>query len=316
MPSSSPSSSPSRPLLIVNPRSGGGLSESAWARLAGAIAGGLGAFDTRMTEAAGHATVIAREETAQGRGLIVAVGGDGTLNEIVNGVMAAGAPTTTHVALLPRGTGGDFRRTIEVPEDLTKAARHVCDAQPVRVDVGLVHYVAHDGQPAQRHFINVSSFGFSAAVANKANASSKKLGGKAAFLGATVRTLISHDNVDVEVCADGNNRLRRTVMLGAVGNGKFFGGGMRICPAATLNSGTFQLVLVGDLGLGAVATKIHRLYDGTHLSIEQVEDHAARTIEVRPVDENRHVLLEVDGETPGRLPARWEILPGALTMRV
>lgn len=305
-----------RPLLIVNPRSGAGLSEASWARMAGAIAQGLGPFDTRMTERPGHARHIAEEEARAGRALVVAVGGDGTLNEVVNGLMAVEAREGTQLGLIPRGTGGDFRRTIDGPQDMAGAAKRIAEAKGVKVDVGRVAYVNHDGQPAHCHFINVSSFGFSAAVAEKANRSSKKLGPKAAFLGATVKTLLGHDNAEVQVSVDDEPPLRRTVMLGAIGNGKYFGGGMKICPEATLNSGKLNVVLVGDLGVAEVATKIHRLYAGTHLSIDRVEARSAQQVSVAPVDEEVQVLLEVDGETPGRLPARWEILPGALTMRI
>ena len=304
-----------RPLLIVNPRSGGGLSEAQWARLAGPIAQGLGAFDTVHTERPGHARGIARQAATQGRRLVVAVGGDGTLNEVVNGLMDAGAPRTTELALLPRGTGGDFRRTIDLPADLAKASAYLAKAPGRPIDVGLVHFTDHQGATASRHFINVSSFGFSAAVANKANESNKKLGARAAFLGATLRTVIGYDNLDVQIAVDGAAPVRRTVLLGAVGNGRYFGGGMKICPEATLDSGRLNLVVVGDLGLGSIATKIHRLYAGTHLSIKRIEGRNAQRVHVASATE-RNAPVEVDGETPGTLPATWEIIPGALLMRL
>ncbi len=305
-----------KPLLIVNPRSGAGLSEAAWARMARAIADGLGAFDTRMTECAGHAQDIAENAARQGRALVVAVGGDGTLNEVVNGLMAAGAPDSTELALIPRGTGGDFCRTINGSKNVGEAAKHIHDTKAVAVDVGLVKFINADDQPLQRHFINVSSFGFSAAVANRANQASKKLGAKAAFLGATVRTLLGYDNVEVQISVNNETPVRRTVMMGAIGNGKYFGGGMKICPTATLNSGRLELVIVGDLGLGTVATKIHRLYNGSHLSIERIESRSAQQVHIAPVDPLCKPLIEVDGETPGTLPATWQVLPGALRMRV
>ncbi|MDX2021474.1 MAG: diacylglycerol kinase family lipid kinase [Deltaproteobacteria bacterium] len=304
-----------RPLLIVNPRSGGGLSESRWARLAGAVAEGLGPFDTQMTERPDHAQELAREAALAGRHLVVAVGGDGTLNEVVNGLMAAGAPRTTEVALLPRGTGGDFRRTLDLPHDFTKAGRRIAQSQAKPVDVGLVKYVDHSGQPASRYFVNVSSFGFSASVASKANASSKKLGARSAFLGATVRTVFGYSNLDVQVSIDDAAPLRRTVLLGAIGNGRFFGGGMKICPDAVLDSGSLQFVVVGDLGLGAIATKIHRLYDGTHLKIDRVDGRQIRCVSVAPAEGQAAAPVEVDGETPGTLPATWEVIPAALMLR-
>jgi len=305
-----------RPLLIVNPRSGGGLSQSKWASLAGAIAKGLGAFDTRMTEHQNHAQQIAREAALEGRHLVVAVGGDGTLNEVVNGLMEAGAPATTELALLPRGTGGDFRRTIGFPEDLVKASHHIALAKAGAVDVGLVHYTAENGGQVSRHFINVSSFGFSAAVAQKANASTKRLGARVAFLGATARTVFTYDKVDVEITMDDAQPVRRTVLLGALGNGRFFGGGMKICPEAMLNNGSLHLVVVGDVSLPSLGLNLHRLYSGTHLSIARVEHQHPKRVHIAPSTGQKPVTIEVDGETPGTLPATWEILPGALMMRI
>ena len=307
---------PDKPLLIVNPRSGAGLSQAAWARLAGAISEGLGPFDTRMTERPGHAQDIAEAAARERRQLVVAVGGDGTLNEVVNGLMAAGAPKNTELALIPRGTGGDFRRTIEGSKDAVEAARHIRDAPAVAIDVGLIHFVDAEGRSAQRHFVNVSSFGFSAQVAHKANRSSKQMGAKAAFLGATVRTLIGHSNIDVQIAANGGEPVRRTVMLGAIGNGQYFGGGMRICPNAKLNSGAFEFVVVGDLTLATVATKIHRLYNGSHLSIDRIDSRSVHTLRVDPIDHAERIFIEVDGETAGYLPASWQVVPSALHMRL
>lgn len=309
-----PASDPAAPLLIVNPRSGGGLSEAAWARAARAIAEGLGPFEARMTERAHHARTLAADAARAGKRLVIAVGGDGTLNEVVNGLMDAGAPEETAFALIPRGTGGDFRRTIDGAEDLCEAARRIREGTRRKIDVGRVRYKGDDGLDHTCHFLNVSSFGFSAAVANRANRSSKRLGPRAAFLGATVRTLLGHDNVEVEVTLDEGESRRRTCLLGAVGNGRYFGGGMKICPEAQLDSGHFQVVLVGDLGVGTIATRIHRLYAGTHLSIDQIEHATARRIHVTPLAPDGQIRLEVDGETPGFLPATWEILPGALNL--
>ena len=307
---------PDRPLLIVNPRSGGGLSESRWARLAGAVAEGLGPFDTQLTQPPDHARELAYEAAQAGRRLVVAVGGDGTLNEVVNGLMEAGQGPTTEVAILPRGTGGDFRRTLDFPSDFTTAARRIAQSQAKAIDVGRVTYVDHNGQAASRYFVNVSSFGFSASVASKANGSSKKLGARSAFLGATVRTMFGYSNLDVQVSIDDDEPLRRTVMLGAVGNGRFFGGGMKICPDAVLDSGSLQFVVVGDLGLGAIATKIHRLYGGTHLDIDRVDGRQIKRVTVAPAEGQAAAPVEVDGETPGTLPATWEVIPAALRLRV
>jgi diacylglycerol kinase (ATP) len=304
-----------RPLVIVNPRSGGGLSEARWAKLVEGLTDGLGPFDTVFTTAPRDATAIARREAAAGRRLIVAFGGDGTISETANGILQAGAGTTCELGIIPRGTGGDFRRTLDLPKDLAEAARRVRDGTVRVIDAGRATYVADDGRPETRYFVNVASFGYSSAVASRANNSTKRFGAKMAFVGAAVRTLLSYDNTDVWLQLDDGPRHRRRVMLTAVGNGRFFGGGMKICPDAQLDSGVLDVVVVGDLSRGDVVLKGSRLYDGSHLSIEDVTSARARKLVAEPVERDAIVPIELDGETPGRLPATFEVLPGALRVR-
>jgi YegS/Rv2252/BmrU family lipid kinase len=304
-----------RPIVIVNPRSGGGLTESAWAKLVGPLTEGLGEFDSVFTTGPRDATRLAGEATREGRPLIVAFGGDGTISEIADGVLQAGGGSTTDIGLIPRGTGGDFRRSIEVPSDLREAAQHLREAPARVVDAGRVTFVDNDGAPATRHFVNVASFGFSSAVASRTNASSKKLGGRIAFFSATMRSLVTYDNTDVWLTLDGGERQRHRVLMAAVGNGRFFGGGMKICPAAKLDSGTLDLVILGDFTRMRVVTQISRVYSGDHLTLEEVSTATVRTLEAAAVDGEAKVPIELDGETPGRLPARFEVLPGALRVR-
>ena len=147
------------------------------------------------------------------------------------------------------------------------------------------------------------------------NASSKRFGGKIAFLGATMRELFAHDNTDVWLTIDGQERRRLRVMLAAVGNGRFFGGGMKICPDAQLDDGTLDLVAVGDLTRMQVVANIGRLFIGTHLELEQVTHARVTRVHVEPVEADAEIPVELDGETPGLLPATFEILPGALRIR-
>ena len=302
-----------KPLVIVNPRSGGGLSEKRWASVLGPLTDGLGVFDARFTEAPGHARTIAYDEAKGGRGLVVAFGGDGTISEVADGLVAAGAQA--EMGVIPRGTGGDFRRTLGIENELFAAATHARTSEARKVDVGRIRYVTHGGAETTRHFVNVASFGFSSVVARRANDSSKRLGGRVSFLSAVVRSLLTYDNAEVTVSVDGGEARRMTVLLAAVGNGRFFGGGMRICPEAKLDDGRFDLVAVGDLGRLEVLAKIHRIYSGDHLSMEEVSSTRCRHLRVAPVDACADIPVEIDGETPGRLPASFEIIEGALRLR-
>jgi diacylglycerol kinase (ATP) len=301
------------PVVIVNPRSGGGLNRRRWAGLVGPLTDGLGPFDVRFTEAKGDGRRIARVEAAAGRSLIVAMGGDGTISEVADGIL--NADSKAELGIIPRGTGGDFRRTLDLDDDVARAARHVRDSRARSIDAGLVSFVADDGSRAQRHFVNVVSFGFSSDVARRANTSSKRLGGRAAFLSATLRSLVGYDNADILLSVDSQPEQRMQVLLAAVGNGRFFGGGMKICPDALLDDGALDLVTVGNLGRIAVMANLHRLYGGTHLTMKEVQGTRVRRMKVAPVDHAAKIPLEIDGETPGHLPASFELLPCALKIR-
>jgi YegS/Rv2252/BmrU family lipid kinase len=305
-----------RPLVIVNSRSGRGLNESKWARVRGALIDGLGELDSAFTAAPRDAAAIARREAEAGRRLIVALGGDGTISEVANGILEAGAGAETELGIIPRGTGGDFRRTLELPHDITEAAQRIREGRARPIDAGRVHFRGHAGQTLVHFFVNVASFGFSSTVATRANASSKRFGGRLAFFGATLRVLASYDNTDVWLTIEDRPRERRRILMAAVGNGRFFGGGMKICPEARLDDGVLDLVTVGDFSKGEVITNIGRLYEGTHLELEAVDNARVTRLTVEPVESDARIPIELDGETPGHLPAVVEIVPAALRVRL
>lgn len=308
-----------RPLVIVNPKAGGGFSERATARLIGAVSEGMGEVDLVFTEAPRHATALARAAALEGRVLVVAFGGDGTVSEVAAGLLEAREaeerPPVTELAIVPRGTGGDLRRTLELPHDIVEAARHARTRPARTVDVGRASFTTADGGHETRPFVNVASFGFSSAVAARANDSSKSFGPKVAFLGAVVRTLAAYQNTEVSLQLDSAAPVRRKLMLGALGNGKYFGGGMKICPDAKLDSGDLSLVTVGDFSPAYTLTHIHRLFAGTHLSLPDVHASTVRALRVSPIDPDARIPVELDGETPGFLPASFEVMPAALRVR-
>ena len=306
---------PRRPLVIVNPRSGGGLREAAWAKLVAPVTEGIGEFDSAFTTGPLDATRLAHAAAVEGRPLVIAFGGDGTVSEVAQGILQAGAGATTEIGLIPRGTGGDLRRSLELPANLREAARHIRAAPARIIDAGRVTFVDHDGAPASRHFINVASFGFSSAVAGRANASSKKFGGRLAFLSATMRALATYENTDVWLTLDDGERQRHRVLMAVVGNGRFFGGGMKICPQAKLDSGLLDLVVIGDFTRMDVLTKISRVFSGDHLTLDLVSNATVKTLRAEAVEPGARIPIELDGETPGYLPATFEVLPGALRVR-
>jgi YegS/Rv2252/BmrU family lipid kinase len=257
---------------------------------------------------------LAHEAASAGRSLVVAFGGDGTISEVTDGIVAAGTVSTA-LGIIPRGTGGDFRRLLALPQDVAGAARHLRQAQSHAIDVGRATYTTATGEKRSRHFINLASFGFSAVIARKANDSHKRLGAKLAYIGAAMSTLTSYENVEVMIRVDGGEAQRRTVLMAAIGNGSFAGGGMKVCPQSVLDDGLLDLVVIGDYGRFEVMRKISKVYSGAHLELEHVSSTKARTIEVTPVEGSPPIPIELDGETPGYLPATFEVVPRAITLR-
>ncbi len=301
------------PLIIVNPKAGRGLSEKQWASLTIKIHNNLGPFDFKFTSGTGDAIRIAEEEASRGRKFIIAMGGDGTISEVATGILRTDKPA--ELGILPHGTGGDLRRSLNSPEELSEAARQLREGTSRRIDAGRIVYVDHEGKEAIRYFVNTASFGMSGRVASRANESSRLFGGRLTFAAATLKSTLSDSNSEVYLQIDQQEKRRMKVATVCIANGRFWGGGMKIAPQAKLNDGHFDIVIIGDLSMLEKLTKSYRLYSGTHLSIDKVGFSLGTRVEASPVNGSDPVLLEVDGEAPGRLPATFEVLRGALQIR-
>jgi YegS/Rv2252/BmrU family lipid kinase len=238
------------------------------------------------------------------------VGGDGTVNEAANGLIAAGGET--ELAILPRGTGTDFVRTFAIPTRLDGALAVARSERTRVIDAGRVSYRAWSGEDATGHFVNVASAGMSGAVAQRANASSKALGGKASFLWATLAVFARWRNTEIQVDVDGERRagLMEDVI---VANCEYLAGGMRMCPEAKPDDGLFDVLLIGDITKGELVRVLPKVYRGTHLPHPKAEPFRARRV---VVEAPTPLPIELDGEQPGTTPARFEIVPGALRVRV
>lgn len=302
-----------RTVLIVNPRSQGGRLGKRWQEIAETI-GRAFPFEESVTEAPGDATRLTREALRGGAERVVAIGGDGTINEVVNGFFdergAAIAPDASF-AVIPFGTGGDFRRTVHMPTDLAEAAQVIAANHRRRIDVGRLEFTATAGGRVSRMFANIASFGVSGVVDRLVNESSKKLG-RFAFAVATARATWSYKNQRVQLVFDGADRVEVTINTVAVANGRYFGGAMMVAPDAELDDGVFDVIAMGDFGFGDLLRSGRRLYKGTHLTMDKVTARRARVVEAEPIDPAAVIELDVDGENPGRLPARFEVVPSAL----
>jgi YegS/Rv2252/BmrU family lipid kinase len=303
-----------RAVFVVNPASDGGATGRGWPQVAReARARGL-EVDARLTEGPGHATEIARAAAAAGTELVVSVGGDGTLNEVANGIADGDGPAgqRPRLGVIERGTGCDFVRTYEIPKRPAKALDVIVAGRERTIDVGRASFTGADGSTISRLFCNVGSCGLTGDVARRANASAKRLGGTPAFLWATARAFASWHNVEFSIRLDGDER--RVVANNVIcANGRWFGGGMKIAPDAEPDDGLFDVLVIGDVGKLDLALNLHRLYGGTLARHPKVDALRAAAVEVTPA---QALPIEVDGEVPGTTPARFDIVPDALRLIV
>jgi len=269
------------------------------------------------TRAAGHASDLARTARERGTELLVVLGGDGTLNEVAQAYIdAAGAPLTgPPIALVPAGTGGDFARSCGVGDaSLQDIIAGLAAPRFVPLDLGVITLADAAGGSVHRAFVNVASVGISGAVDERVERGPKWLGGKAAFMLATVGAALSYRNVPMEIEVDGTVWHRGPVLIAAIANARYLGGGMHIAPNADFADGQLDVVCVGDLTRARFLSLFPKVYQGTHLDLEMVQSVRGKVVVVRPLRAHKPVLVDVDGETPGYLPITARILPGALRL--
>ena len=297
-------------MFLVNPASGAGSTGRRWPEIAHrAGAAGLSG-DALFSERQGHLAELARNAAEGGARLLVVVGGDGSVNETVNGIADLGSPP--ELAIIPRGTGWDFVRTFAIPRRVEAAAAVALNGPIRMVDLGRVSYRAWDGSAAEAVFANVASAGMSGAIAKRANETTKALGGKASYLWALLAVFTRWSANEMHVTVDGEER-HGPMFDVVVGNGRFFGGGMKICPEAAPDDGLLDVVTIGDVTKRDLVSTMPRIYRGTYLPHPKAELLRGRAL---TVDSEAAVPIELDGEQPGTTPARLEALPGRLRLRV
>ena len=304
-------------VVVVNPHSAGGRTERDWPQLRELIHEKFGPFEHVFTSGPGDGTTLAREALRGGADLVVAMGGDGTINEVVNGFFEGSKAIAPGAAfgVLPAGTGGDFRKTIGASKDVRESADQLKRGTPRAIDLGRLSFVGSDGEKQVRHFVNIASFGISGLVDQYVNKSSKTFGGAMTFALATLRAGMSYKNQGVRLLLDDAPPREGRIYNVAVANGRFFGGGMKVAPDAELDDGLFDVITMGEFGFSDLLFRGLDIYSGKHLKNPKVTVHRAKRIEAVPLEDGAEILLDVDGEQPGRLPATFEILAGGIRLR-
>lgn len=296
-------------LAIVNPVSGGGSTARHWSRIHDELSRHV-RFRAVFTRRPGHAIELGRAAREAGFPLVVCVGGDGTLNEVVNGLMQAGTTNPMPaVGIVPCGTGSDFVRSLGVPRRLEEACRRLAAPESVSCDLGVISFDGGGAAPSRRYFVNAAGLGFDGEVVKRCNGLSRFARGTIPYLASLAATLLTYQRREVVLTLDSVLHRRRITSV-VVALGSYFGGGMRIAPNALLHDGLFDVITVGDVGRLELVRNVPGLYSGAHLFHPAVlEERAVRA----RVESDQQVLVQADGELLGRLPADFQLLPGAIS---
>jgi YegS/Rv2252/BmrU family lipid kinase len=239
----------------------------------------------------------------------VVVGGDGSVNEVVNG--AAGAESV-ELAVIARGTGWDFVRTYGIPRDLEQAVEVALTGKIRTVDLGLVTFRTWAGDEGRSHFANVASAGISGAIAQRANETTKALGGKVSYYWSTFAVFVRWKTGEMRITVDEEARAQKMIDV-LVANGRYLAGGMMMLPEAEPDDGLFDVLVIGDVTKRDLLFTLPKSYRGKHLPHPRLEVLRGRVV---TVDADEPLPIELDGEQPGTTPARFEVVPGALRLRV
>jgi YegS/Rv2252/BmrU family lipid kinase len=301
---------------IVNPCAGHGKTARIWPGLSKTLVDRMGPITARFTEHSGHGMSLARELVEQAFDLIIVVGGDGTLNEVANGLLDHDRPLRpeTCLGILPLGTGGDFQRTLGIPSKQEAAIDILATGNPLLIDMGKASFCGHDATTKSRYFVNLVSFGMGGEVAGRAKNFLSPLGGTVSFLYATLSAFLTYRARTVTLRLDDKpDKLTFSISNIAVGNGRYHGGGMHVCPRAILNDGRLDVTVIERLGMIELMRDLPVLYSDDiyrhpktrHLRAEKIVAEAAEP-----------TWIEIDGEPLGKLPLEISVLPHVLQVLV
>jgi diacylglycerol kinase (ATP) len=313
-------------VAIINPRASSGAALERWKTVSEALAVHFPGLEPRMTEAPGHAGELCRAALESGARTILSIGGDGTTNEVLCGFVDERGdnrfPDAT-LAVLAAGTGGDFQRQFG-RTNVKRQLERLCTTAPRVVDYGVAHFTDKDGQMRARPFLNIASIGVSGEVVRRVNESTAQLGATTKYLIGTLKGIRVWRNAQVVIHCDAEiddpaatNRGRTVdLTLGVVGNGQYFGAGMWVCPGAQIDDGEFDCIEVTGMSRTRLVAALAKVFRGKHLRVKGIAHQRVRRVAFTPVSDTVDVAIEIDGEQVGRLPARFEIKPGALRIRI
>ena len=297
--------------LIVNPTAGAGRTAKKWPYIKALLKNTGLRFEHDITEAPGHAIELAKSAVNKGYKLVVSVGGDGTINEIVNGIYATGDMKDVELGIIGTGTGSDYIRTIGVSKYYQESCHHLMNPMKKSVDLGMVEF-SENGQPAKRIFANFAGLGFDAEVVKATTKKFKNFGGTPAYLMGLLSTFTTYQNRQIQITINGQTETNKVCTI-VMSNGKYGGGSMLLAPNADPCDGLFDVIIIGDVTKPDLLRSLPRIYKGTHLTHPKVTVKRTNMITISSDDP---MAIQADGDLLGEAPARFSVLPSALNILV
>ncbi len=297
--------------VIVNPVAGANSTRRKWPGISRLLRHIGLSFDYQYTEGVGHAIELAQTAATDGYRYLVAVGGDGTVNEVANGILNSSGSDNTILGIIGTGTGSDFMRSAGIPRDYANACSLLTGTRRLLIDVGVVDY-KNKGQSLQRFFVNAAGAGFDAAIVAATERIPKYLGGTIPYLTGLLGSLFSYRNKPAVLSVGSNVETTRICSV-AVANGGYYGGGMHIAPQAELDDSLLDVVIIGDVGKFELLKALPMVYKGTHITHPKVRMERATRI---AIESSERILVHADGELLGEGPASFWLMPAALNIVV
>jgi YegS/Rv2252/BmrU family lipid kinase len=299
-------------LFIVNPAAGHGSAAKFWRRIQPLVQNHFGRHEIAWTAGPKHASELAAKALEKGERRIIAVGGDGSFREVVEGWFLASpkAREGAAIGVLSAGSGCDFARHFGIPKDARRWIPRLAAAEPRAVDAGEASYLGFDGRPVKGHFANIAMLGLAGEIGVAMLKSGKPFGGTLSYLAESIKAISKATAKRLHLRID-DRKLDGEFHMVAVANTSTTGGGMKIAPKADASDGRFDLVSVGAIRRPTLLRHFPKIYRGTHLGVEGVEVGHVKRFEAHSPDE---VFLNIDGEAGGRLPAVFTVLPKALSV--
>ncbi|MGI5881130.1 MAG: diacylglycerol/lipid kinase family protein [Syntrophomonadaceae bacterium] len=305
-----------RSMFVVNPASANGHTRKAWLKLEKHLKQNNITFEVSMTSRPLQAIELTRQALRNGFEHIIAVGGDGTLNEVVNGFFDEQGifiNKSACLSMIPMGTGGDFARMMKFSNRPENIVRLFLNPQAVACDLVQVAFTNWQGEPCIRYFINIADVGLGSDTVFRVNRNSKFMGGPLSFLVGAVTSIIAFKNLSLRVIIDDQNVYAGDSCLVAIGNGQYFGGGMKVTPRAVINDGLLDIIVVEGLGKVELMSNIVPIRKGDHLKNPRVHYYTGKKV---IIESGNNLYFEMDGEAPGQGNLKFEILPAAMNLIV